>query len=358
MKGLFEELKEQGFAFVPYEQIKGKITADTTAEEVQQLLGMKDRGAPNFGEFAGSTQAVIEYPNANVSLVYKPNRQEFEIMIADKQGQGSRSPSVPGIGNDGIARVRPDELGDMLDAISRTAKLSKSHIEPRENHMDEAEFRKYYDTDSCAVGEGTATFDYQGLVKLGDGNIIYKDVLATNGLLKSGSHPGIHVGTDGIVHYSSHQNHDMKGPEDVGEYNIYITVPGEIQKKTDSYCQYDSCYQATRFDGTADELREIQSSEGWIVMRLSIDPKEDPHARDKVAIIHQAIVHHIEQGRPLYQIDELVRGLEDRLMEMTEADMARESKALGLSKPKALPEGMQAGTGEYKSLPEQGKRIS
>ncbi|TSC59186.1 MAG: Uncharacterized protein Greene041619_22 [Candidatus Peregrinibacteria bacterium Greene0416_19] len=189
------------------------------------------------------------------------------------------------------------------------------------------EFRTNYNTDQGINGIGSmTTFDFQGYVRTKDG-VHFKDVLATNGLLKTETCKGIHVGTDGIVDYSAMtENRQMKGPQDVGEYDMYILVPGEIQRQTGCVCECDSCRRLDDFNGTKEELEKIYSGEGYIVIRMMLDPKEDPHARDKAAIIHDLIVHHIRAGKPLYEIESLQREWEGRLMGISENDLHREMR--------------------------------
>src|SRR5689334_17387698 len=81
--------------------------------------------------------------------------------------------------------------------------------------LPETEFMELFHTDYRQPGNTgeTATFDYQGMVRLGNGDVIYKDVLATNGLLAEPGKKGIHISTEGIVGYHAiSANKRMKGP--------------------------------------------------------------------------------------------------------------------------------------------------
>jgi len=181
------------------------------------------------------------------------------------------------------------------------------------------------------LGEhGAATFDFQGYVRESRENyekgISYRDVLTTNGILKGNEHTGIHIGTDGIINYNAYEgNRKMKGPEDIGEYDIYIRIPTALQKEKGVFIQYGRCSPANEV--SAEELKEIYSRQidsckrygiepgEHIVIRLDLEPKNDPSARKKAQAIHIAILRHIESGQPLDKIENLVRNLEASLSE-------------------------------------------
>lgn len=185
------------------------------------------------------------------------------------------------------------EAGVIGQVRSEIAERGRDDLRARETHkglpvMDADEYQRFYGTDTANTGEEAfTTFDFQGFVRLPEGNLIYKDSMATNGLLKAEGHEGIHVGTDGIVDYGAMmQNHKMQGPEEIGEYDIYITIPTELQKERGVVCQYDSCrsvidYQES-WDADEEEVREAQGrGEGWVVIRTSLNPKRDKGARQK-----------------------------------------------------------------------------
>jgi hypothetical protein len=179
------------------------------------------------------------------------------------------------------------------------------------------EFQNLYKTQST---DGVVrTFNFQGYVEDVNavGEIGYRDVLATNGLRN-----GIHVGIDGTFNYHDGMR-ELKDPSEIGEYVVYVTVPPEAQKKERVICESDSCYsvqqkrEQERFrlkfmeqeaweKSVAEEIEEDQNREGWIVVRLSIDPKEDNQARKKVEIISLAITSYIEGNKPLEGLQEFI----------------------------------------------------
>jgi hypothetical protein len=158
-----------------------------------------------------------------------------------------------------------------------------------------------------------ATFDYAGKVQLNDGEVVYKDSMRTHGILKTHAHKGIYIGIDGITDYSN--NRKMQGPEDVGEYDIYINIPSELQKEKNCYVELDSCRAASEFQGDPEDLQSIRDSEDYLVIRTGLDPKDDPKAREKIEIINKSIVNHIMKGGKLEEISELVYQETERLKE-------------------------------------------
>lgn len=201
------------------------------------------------------------------------------------------------------------------------------------------DYEKMYSTDIRAAGsDKSATFDFQGFIKDErddyEKGFFYKDAMATNGILKEeGEHNGIHVGTDGIIDYNMLlENHRMESSADVGEYDIYITVPGKLQKEKGVVCLNDSCQPASEFEDDEAELERAQSGEGWIVMRLGLDPKDDSLARRKVQFIHEQIVKFIERGGDLSEIEKRTRELESQLMDLDEKDLTKKMKLLEAGK--------------------------
>ena len=188
--------------------------------------------------------------------------------------------------------------------------------------MSVEDVRRFYHTDAREHGEKSiTTFDYQGYVRYEapdyEPGVFYNDSMATNGLLKDDTQEGIHVGTDGIVDYSAlTANRRMQGPEDVGEYDMYIKIPSKLQKKLGVVCMYDSCYAVEDRLERGDDEKSIKRSQdqlGWIVMRLAMDPKEDDQARIKAQFIHTQTARFIERGGQLDRVSEFVGRLEDLL---------------------------------------------
>ncbi len=97
-KLMLKELKEADMPFIKAdEHLLNELTSDSTPEEIQHVLQMKDRGIPHeFGKFGGSTQVVLEFPGTTVLLVYKPSWEELEIMAMDKNGESISRQAVAG----------------------------------------------------------------------------------------------------------------------------------------------------------------------------------------------------------------------------------------------------------------------
>lgn len=222
-------------------------------------------------------------------------------------------------------------------------KTELKHVETKNGLpvMDAAEYDRFYNTDIREFGEDiAATFDFQGYVRYeeeGKQKELYKDVFATNGLLKEIGGEGIHVGTDGIRDYDTPSR--GTGPENIGEYDVYIKIPPEIQKAKDVYCMFDDCRSVENAPDYVekDELEHAQGQVGWIVIRTVLEPERDKLAREKARAIHLAIVKHIEDGGRLDQIKNLVYQMEDKLKGMDEANLKRQMRMLESGK-KELPE--------------------
>jgi hypothetical protein len=199
--------------------------------------------------------------------------------------------------------------------------------------ISEDDYIRFYNTDAAAmqnVLEGsTTTFNFQGYVRVKEnGNLYYRDAMATNGLLKTDKHEGIHVGTDGVIGYDiMFDNRHMKGPEDVGEYDIYIKIPAEIQREKNVVCHSDSCetvgsYKEKHGPDVDDEIHSNQSGQHYIVIRTGLDPEKDPYARQKIYVIHQGIISHIKEGGRLEEIEDLVREMEKKFEELPNEKLA------------------------------------
>ncbi|MBT4153103.1 MAG: hypothetical protein HOE53_00450 [Candidatus Magasanikbacteria bacterium] len=236
------------------------------------------------------------------------------------------------------------ETGDMCShknfpSTCLHCKKEQTKLEPTETRdglpvIKAVLYERLYNTDIRAAGEdSSSTFNFQGFVDEDREDyhpgVAYRDSLATNGILKeAGQHDGIHVGTDGIIGYSA-DNTRMQSPADIGEYNIYITIPGKLQKEKGVFCRYDSCFRVETFDEDPENLEDIHDSKkGWIVMRLGLDPKEDLLARRKVEFIHAQIVRFVEEGGDLSEIKVRTRALENVLIDLDETDLQAKMKSL------------------------------
>jgi len=252
----------------------------------------------------------------------------------------------------GLVEETSDKVSKVISGKKKEKSLKKqTAMEHEESYrglplLDSEDCWRLYNTDVRVAGEDTSvTFDFQGYVRETRPEMInygtyYHDVMATNGILKAEGHNGVHVGTDGITNYSDYAGmHKMESPNEVGEYDIYITIPGDLQKQTSCVCDYDSCYSVSeyteKFNTDQKEIDRLQNSKGFIVIRLRIEPKEDPLAREKVLTIHQAIVKWIENKKPLHQIKDMVHRLEEELMDLDEDELKRRIKELA-QEPKGL----------------------
>ena len=166
------------------------------------------------------------------------------------------------------------------------------------------QFEHLYNTDIRAFGShSAATFDFQGFVR-DEGNVsqkvelAYRDVLATNGLLKGGNHKGIHIGIDGIANYWQDKN-NMQSADEIREYDVYVSIPAEIQKKHGCFCRDDGIEPASGYDSSDDEPTVDDyyrtNKEGSVLVRLMMDPHDDKYIRDKIRYINSKIIEFIEK---------------------------------------------------------------
>jgi len=119
------------------------------------------------------------------------------------------------------------------EARERSAKAKRHRGLPV---LTVSEFSGLYRTSSS--DNVVRTFDFRGYVEKEDGGIMYVDVLAAN-ILRG----GIHIGINGITSYRNRdtRNDMMDGPEDVAEYDVYITIPGQTQRRGRVVCHMDTC---------------------------------------------------------------------------------------------------------------------
>ncbi len=181
-----------------------------------------------------------------------------------------------------------------------------------------AEYERYYGTQSNE--DVVATFNFQGYVEEDDGSIQYMDVTAVNGLR------GVHVGIDGVRSYSDGMLNPPQGPQDIGEYDMYVTVPPEVQKAEGVMCRDDSCRSVESFrqseekwstqEEIQDEIDNWQSQKGWIVSRLMFEPKKDPDVRKRVTVLAMAINDYLKMGGGLDELSSFVSHAVSALMSM------------------------------------------
>lgn len=144
------------------------------------------------------------------------------------------------------------------------------------------------------------------------------------------------MGTDGIVDYDEiDKNRRMQGPSEVGEYDVYITVPGALQKRLGVVCLLNSCMteaEASRRRYSQSEVSQAHKQEkGWILMQLRLNPKMDSVARAKAEAIHATIVRFIQEGGELNRISALVSELEDTLEDAAQPEEVIERLAKPIS---------------------------
>lgn len=157
------------------------------------------------------------------------------------------------------------------------------------------------------------TFNFQGYMEAKDGTLCYKDVIATNGLLG-----GIHVGIDGMKSY--HSCDGAKGPEDISEYVLFISVPARIQGERRVVCDGDSISLETEYienaghgeDGRA-HMGGIRDQENLVAVRLSAKPRKDAGAREKVFTLAMAVNNYVLAGHPLEHLKTFIYEVEDIL---------------------------------------------
>lgn len=184
--------------------------------------------------------------------------------------------------------------------------------------ITEEEYRTLYNSHSTETE--ARIFDFRGYVERNDGSLTFADVVALNGL-----RGGVHVGIDGTVSYSQ-GNYGLDGPEKLGEYVVYVTVPAATQKAEGVLCINDSCHSVS--DYTARESRYMsisdieediarqQGKEGWIVARLDIDPQQ-PGARDALRVLGLAITEYLRRGGPLGGLKDFIYAAESHIMSNT-----------------------------------------
>lgn len=203
--------------------------------------------------------------------------------------------------------------------------------------LDVEEYERFYNTDIREAGAGVAlTFDFQGFLKLPPGpeyglaeaKYVYTDVMATNGILKTDKHKGMHIGIDGIPAFNfPGGRNNMESANQVAEYSVFITIPGKMQKEHGCVCSQDSCFSISEFkkrkekhdsnpEFSADEeIHQKQHQEqGWVTIESTIQTGEDPLAREKMQFINNRLVGFIEGGGNLYEIEgffhDMKKGLE------------------------------------------------
>ena len=308
-----------------------KMIRDKEEVWVKRSSGAWQKGRV-FDMGHGGLSVVVEFDDPNM----RPSRRKGNLFNAQKlvrtseflqwQEEGGKGGEVIQLAEQTSKKVKqvlaPPPLKASPAYLAKTAK-EKNQETPM---IRGEEYWKLYNSDSRVAGdETTATFNFQGMVnedreKYEKGEF-YKDAMATNGLLKAKGHEGVHVGTDGIISYRAFLS-SMKSAEDVGEYDVYIKIPWQLQKEMGCVCYSDSCFSADDFESKLyGDIDQVQKSEDYIVIRLSLEPKEDKLARKKALIIHQTIVKWIQEKRPFHQIKDMVHALQNKLMDLNEDEL-------------------------------------
>lgn len=212
-------------------------------------------------------------------------------------------------------------------------------------------YRRLYRTDvRAAGGESCATFDFQGYVQGVDPKRrrSFMDAIATNGIQADESQPGIHVGTDGTTSYDDLDGKFMNRPGQVGEYLLFISIPGPLQRKMGCVVRYDGVVSVANFKeeyeeyGDPDQTNEklddvygrVNQGGNMIVKRLPFEPGEDPLARLKVAALHQAIVAHLQKGGNLHTDEKYHDVIDDMIGEIEELRERDLRAKIGVSEAK------------------------
>ena len=234
-----------------------------------------------------------------------------------------------------------------LTAASVETDVTRTDVHRGMRVLTAEEYKNNYRTDVRSHSEDSlTTFNFTGYVRGYDPDnpesLIYRDVIATNGLLADETQRGIHIGIDGVIDYNRITgNHRMTGPEQVTEYDMYVTIPAELQKLHNCYCIFDSCRAVPENpeDYVTDDIeRAYEQEEGYIVIRLSLDPGEVPAAREKVLFLNDRLVQFVADGGRLEEIEDFVRDLQDELLELDEAASQEFQVALARNgKPISLP---------------------
>lgn len=182
------------------------------------------------------------------------------------------------------------------------------------------EYKKFYGIQP--EGDAAAMSDFVGYVEDFAGNIRYVDATAVNALVG-----GIHVGIDGLI---SHEDalSPPKGPEDVGEYVLYIVISPSVQKKLRVVCTGENdCISAASFferekdihtrEEIENKLHYLQDKMGYIVTKLPFEPKTDPDARKRVTLLALAINQYLREESPLEELKAFVDAACSRLQSMS-----------------------------------------
>lgn len=192
--------------------------------------------------------------------------------------------------------------------------------------MSEADFSKAHN--------GDTHFDYQGFVDSKNGRRVYRDTIATNGILRNEEQKGISIHTNGSVPYeglgSARGVFELTGPEQVGEYAVLITIPNELMKKLGLTFDFykivkleDKIADAAPWE-TEESIKEATekrwneshvvtgNQEQTMLIELSIDPRKDEEARKKAEFIHRQALQHLEDGGSPVDLYDLITKLESK----------------------------------------------
>ncbi len=176
------------------------------------------------------------------------------------------------------------------------------------------EFDQGYSTRS--TDETQAIFNFRGYVEKPDGELVFRDAAALNGLR------GVHVGIDGTASYDE-GGYGLKGPEDVGEFVVYIKIPSAVQRAEGVVCLNDTCKSVaayrekeSRYDDQetiTEDIRRRQEIDGYAVIRLTIDPRSEG-GRDAVGVLALAISEYLKSGQPLEGLESFIYDAEQALI--------------------------------------------
>ncbi len=235
-------------------------------------------------------------------------------------------------------KLDQDELTDVVEyykaATAEPEQTPSAEVQGRIEKMrtrfrivspkTQADHSSEYQADYADAG----TYDFQGLI-LADpdhGGLMYKDVMANNGLLKSDAHAGIHVGIDGQKKepMRDYTSFGLTSPEEVTAYSVFINVPGAMLKEMNcvitgedmmSYADFEEYYG----EGADEKAEEIWSRDYGNMMTHTFNfapQDEDPFVRLKVRRANDLIVQYILDKQAVMDVIDYVRKVEDGLAEL------------------------------------------
>ena len=111
----FEQATQHGAPTVQYEDVRERLCASQTADDIRAALDMRKRADDAY-------QAIIEYPEIIASLVYVPGGNgPFELMVKEKKNGLTLTvdalPEIKYVSSD-VANLRAEEVITKLEGIA------------------------------------------------------------------------------------------------------------------------------------------------------------------------------------------------------------------------------------------------